>query len=122
MRLMSFAMTTEQVLAQTKTVTRRLGWADAKPGEVVQPVDRVMGFRKGERPTRLGGPIRIVDVRIEPLKRMLAEPYGSAEVIAEGFPQLSPREFVQMFLRSHRGCSSSRHVTRIQFEYTEPRR
>ncbi len=38
MRNMSFALMTEQMKAQTKTVTRRCGWAFATVGMVVQPV------------------------------------------------------------------------------------
>ena len=48
MRNMSFAMTTEAVRNQTKTVTRRFGWWFLKPGDMVQPVEKAMGLRKGE--------------------------------------------------------------------------
>jgi len=45
MRNMSFAMTTNQILAQTKTVTRRFGWWNLKTGDVVQPVKKTMGLK-----------------------------------------------------------------------------
>ena len=46
---MSFALTTEQVRNRTKTVTRRLGWATAKAGDIVQPIVKGQGLKKGER-------------------------------------------------------------------------
>ena len=41
MRRMSFALTTDQILSQTKTVTRRFGWEKLKPGDVLQPVPQL---------------------------------------------------------------------------------
>ena len=35
-RNMSFALTTDQVRKQSKTVTRRMGWRKTKPGEVTR--------------------------------------------------------------------------------------
>ena len=43
-RNMSFAMTTQQVKDQTKDVTRRFGWLFLKPGDILQPVEKAMGF------------------------------------------------------------------------------
>jgi len=48
-RNMSFAMTTKQVRNQTKTVTRRFGWWFLKAGDIVQPVEKAMGLKKGEK-------------------------------------------------------------------------
>ena len=42
-RLMSFSMTTPQVRARTKTVTRRLGWRFLKPGVVLWAVEKAQG-------------------------------------------------------------------------------
>lgn len=38
-RHMSFSMTTEAVRRREKTVTRRLGWSDLKPGTLLWPVE-----------------------------------------------------------------------------------
>jgi hypothetical protein len=117
MRLMSFALTTEQVRQQTKTVTRRLGWASLKPGTLLQPVVKGMGLRKGEHPEKIGGPIRVVSVRREWLYEIEQQPEDCAR---EGFPDLTPSGFLQMFCR-HNGCGDGERVTRIEFAYTEPR-
>lgn len=123
MRNMSFALTEQQVLQQTKSVTRRLGWLMLQPGHLVQPVRKGMGLRPGEKIVRLGGPIRIIDVRREPLLLMATDPvYGFKETTLEGFPgphpNHAPAEFVAMFCATHRGCTPETIITRIQFSYT----
>lgn len=49
MRNMSFMLTPDQILNQTKTVTRRLGWATLKPGTLVRAVRKCQGLKKGEK-------------------------------------------------------------------------
>ena len=66
MRNMSFALTTEQIRARTKTVTRRLGWEFLKPGDLVQAVVKCQGLKKGEKVEPLAE-LRIVAVRRESL-------------------------------------------------------
>ncbi len=114
---MSFALTTEQVRQQQKTVTRRLGWRFAKRGDLVQPVVKSQGLKKGETVEHIGGPIRIVNVRRERLN-LMASRYLYDPVL-EGFPHLTNEEFVEMFC-AHNGCKPFAEVTRIEFEYTEP--
>ena len=113
MRNISFSMTTEQVRRHEKTVTRRLGWWNLKPGTVLQAVEKAQGLRKGEhvKPICL---IRVVSVKVERLWRI--EDWGSDETIREGFPDLSPREFMDMF-ESANHCYDSTWVHRIEFEY-----
>jgi hypothetical protein len=53
MRNMSFSLTTPQVYAGTKTVTRRLGWRFAKAGQRVCAVEKGMGLKKGEKVKRI---------------------------------------------------------------------
>lgn len=116
MKNMSFAMTTRQVLNRTKTVTRRDGWLKAKAGDLARPVDKTMGFRKGERPRPLfddGTVIRFVDVRREPLEAITPE-----DVAAEGFPGMTPAEFVAMY-RRHGDRAADGLVTRIEYEYVK---
>src|SRR5262245_24972112 len=103
MRRMSFALTTPQVEDRSKTVTRRAGWSNLKVGQRLSAVKKAMGFRKGETAPAPLAQIEVVSVRREPLERMLTdEAYGRAECIAEGFPQMTPAEFVTMFCETHR--------------------
>lgn len=122
MRNMSFAMTETQVREQTKDVTRRLGWLFLKPGDLVQPVRKAMGLRKGEQIEKIGPPIRIVSTRRELLSSMLSPDYGWEEMVREGFamhPELDhPKAWVQWFAKGH-GCTLTDLVSRIEFEYTE---
>lgn len=117
-RLISFGLTQQQIADRVKTVTRRLGWGDLKAGTELRGVDRVMGFRKGQRPVDLCR-IHVVDVRREPLARMVEDlEYGRREVVLEGFAGLSPDEFVAMFCR-HMRCDRDRCITRIAFEFVD---
>ena len=122
MRLMSFALTTQQIVDGTKLVTRRLGWLHAKPGQLLLPVRKCMGLRPGEKIEPLRAPIRIIDVRREPLRAMLDDlDYGFEEIRLEGFAEHPhyrwPSEWVQMFCATHRGCKPETIVTRIAFTY-----
>ena len=108
MRRISFAKTADQLLAGTKTVTRRQGWRNLKPGTRLLAVDRVRGLKKGESAKQLGV-IEVASVRQEPLNAITAE-----DVAAEGFPDWSPAEFVAFFCGFAR-CSPEIEVTRIEF-------
>lgn len=109
-RNMSFAMTTEQYSNRTKTQTRRFGWWFLKPGEVLNGVEKAMGLKKGEKIVRLGQH-RVVRTRSEPLNAI-----SQADVIAEGFPNWTPEEFVD-FLVSKSGKPRDEPVNVIEFEY-----
>ena len=120
MRLMSFRLTTEQILAGTKTVTRRRGWRFLKPGDLIQAVEKARGLKNGEKVRPLAV-LRVIDVRVEPLSRLITDPiYGEDELPREGFPCWSLNEFVEMFRRTHDLESGSDDVTRIEFEYVNP--
>lgn len=115
MRLMAFSLTAPQVQARTKTVTRRAGhgWLSLKPGMHVQAVEKGMGLKRGEQVNRLAV-LRVRDVRLESLLAI-----DQADVIAEGFPHLTPHEFVAFFCRTHRGTQPTDEVVRIEFDYVE---
>jgi hypothetical protein len=115
-RNISFALTTDQIKNQTKTVTRRKGWSFVKPGEVLNACVKCMGLRPGEKIERLGQ-IRVVSVRREPLNTMIG-PYGAMEAKREGFPGMTGTQFVEMFCE-HMGGYQDQEVTRIEFEYFE---
>lgn len=126
MRNMSFAFTTEQIRNQTKTVTRRLGWKFLEEGDLVQPVVKGMGLKRGEKIQKIGPPIRIRTVTWEPLSMVTDN-----ECVLEGFPGMDRLTFIHMFSR-HSGAYKKhtsgllrriadidRIITRIDFEYTD---
>jgi len=116
MRNISFSLTTPQFIDGTKDVTRRIGWETAKAGEVLRAVEKGMGLKKGEKVKPLAM-IVLADVRVERLDRILSEPsYGRAEVRREGFPDMTPEQFVEFFCRSHSGCFPEREITRLEFK------
>lgn len=112
-RNISFFLTTDQFRVRTKTVTRRVGWLFLKPGDFLNGVEKGQGLKKGEKVNRLG-PIRVTAVDREPLNTIT-----QADCVAEGFPELSPAEFVSFFCKTHKGCQPATVVTRIAFEYCE---
>jgi hypothetical protein len=107
---MAFSMTTEQVRNRTKTVTRRNGWEDVEVGQVIQAIVKGMGLKKGEKVERICD-IRVVGKRREPLNHITDE-----DCVLEGFPHLSPLDFVDMYRRANK-CQPDKIVTRIEFEY-----
>lgn len=117
MQTMSFMLTRTQILAQTKFVTRRNGWLNLMIGDVVQPVHKRMGLKLAEKVQKLGPPIVVLHVRREPLHMLYAGRYGAEECILEGFPDLTPSEFIAMYCASHRGTTVDSVVTRIWFDY-----
>lgn len=119
MRNMSFFLTVEQVRRREKTVTRRLGRRKIQVGETRMPVVKCQGIPKGghveyiDRDT----PILVTGVSFEDVDRMAREEaYGRDEVIKEGFPKLTPADFVAMFCE-HNRCSVDDVITRIEFKY-----
>ncbi len=111
-RNMSFALTTSQILDQSKTVTRRFAWWDLKVGTVLNAVEKSMGLKKGEKIKRLAK-IRVVSVRIEPLNNISTD-----DCAREGFPDHTPETFVDM-LQDHYNWKirPNQLVNRIEFEY-----
>lgn len=110
MRRMSFMLTTQQMYARTKTVTRRMGWGFLKAGDIVLAVEKGMGLKRGEKSVAIY-PIEIISVREEPLVVITQE-----EVIKEGFPDKTPEWFVKMFCESHKGCYPFSLINRIEFK------
>lgn len=110
-RLMAVSMTEDAVVARTKTVTRRLGWANVRVGEVLQLARKVMGRRAGE-PLVIVARVRVVAHSWERLDTITA-----AEVAREGLP-MTPAEFVAFFCAGH-GCEPGTVVHRIEWEYLD---
>ena len=108
---MSFAMTIDQVKNKTKTVTRRQGWKKLKVGEILQPVERTMGLKKGESVKKIGGLIRVT--KIDRQKLTLID---DADVAREGFPGMRPYAFVKMYCRAYK-INPDEYCNRTEFEY-----
>jgi hypothetical protein len=118
MRNISFSMTTEAYRMGWKTVSRRIGWWNLKPGEELMGCEKCQGLKKGEKIKRIH-PLRVMRVETEPLSAIIEKPVrdtGIPEVTLEGFPSLTPLEFTQMFCK-HNGCFLTTPVTRIEFEH-----
>ena len=106
----SFFYTTQQIRDHTKTVTRRLGWGNLKPGKVLDACEKCQGLKKGEKINRLAK-IRVVSVREERLYKITQE-----DVVREGFPDYTREDFINMF-RENMKCEFNTFVNRIEFEY-----
>ncbi|WP_228822911.1 hypothetical protein [Nocardia cyriacigeorgica] len=113
-RLMSVSLTERQVRERAKTVTRRMGWRNVRQGERLTLCRKVMGRRRGE-PL-----VRIVDVEVLAVRREPLEAITPDEVVAEGFPEMTPEQFVEFFCDSHTGCTPDSEVTRIEWRYLDP--
>ena len=111
MRCMSFSETTDQIRARTKTVTRRDGWDNLRPGERLWAVEKAMGLRKGQKVVRLAV-IEVVSVRREPVEHITPE-----DVILEGFPGWTPAQFIALYRRIN--PKTKRDPNRIEFRYVE---
>jgi hypothetical protein len=112
-RNMSFSITTEQVRRREKTVTRRLGWWNLEPGEIVNAIEKGMGLKKGEKVKKLA----TIEVRMATAVRL--DSMTKRECILEGFPDMRPRDFVRMFCETHKGCTPKTFVNRIMFNYVD---
>jgi len=118
-RNISFALTAAQVRARSKTVTRRMGWENVRAGDRLMACEKCMGRKHGEPLVRLVV-IEVVTARRERLQRLLDDAaYGRREVVAEGFPEMTPADFVAFFCRTHKGATAASVVSRIAFRYLE---
>lgn len=112
-RLMAVSLTEAQVRDRTKTVTRRVGWRILRAGDQLILCRKVMGRRRGEPLERIVN-VEVVSVRREPLDAITAE-----DVAAEGFPHMTPAQFVSFFCATHRGCNPRTEVSRIEWRYLD---
>ena len=81
-------------------------------GTRLRGVVKAMGLKKGEQVEVLGI-IEVVNARRERLNEITAE-----DVVAEGFPELSRRQFIDMFCKNMK-CRPTDYVTRIEYRYVE---
>lgn len=133
---MSFHITKKQFLDGSKDVTRRIrhysknnpkevvGWGKLKPDGHFSAVEKSQGLRKGERINYFGQCICISN-EPEPLNEIIKRPYRNvtwdgavssnrSEMAREGFPDLTAKEFVDMFCAEMK-CHPTTIVNRIEF-------
>lgn len=109
MRNMSFSMTTPQMRAEEKDITRRIGWGSLKAGDRVMAVEKGMGLKKGEKVKPIYE-IEIVSARAERLDAITQD-----DCRREGFPDFTPAEFVKFFCKGGRKITGATIVNRIEF-------
>lgn len=112
-RLMAVSLTEQQVRDRTKTVTRRTGWRVLAPGTRLTLCRKVIGLPRGESPER------ITDVEVTGVRRERLDAIGADDVRAEGFPGMTPSQFVDFFCRTHHGCTPASEITRIEWRYLD---
>lgn len=115
-RRMSFALTIDQILARTKTVTRRTGWRELRAGDELLAVDRARGVPHSAQ--RVLARLRVLSVERARLFEMLERDAWKDDAAKEGFPELTAESFVQMFCRAF-SCDETIEVARIEFEYQD---
>jgi hypothetical protein len=116
MRAISFSLTEQQFLDGSKDITRRLGWKFLKAGDRLIAARKCMGLGKGGKRHDFGV-IEVTRVWRESLNIMILAPRkGQDECRREGFPNLTPDEFVAFFCKSHSKCTPQTIVTRIEFK------
>lgn len=118
---MSCAITTEAVRNRTKTVTRRHEdtWTTLKSGDRLTLIEKGMGLPKGTKQVVLAEVV-IVSNRVEPLWDITDD-----DVIAEGFPDFTATDFIDMWCTSHHISFDSQAdamrylVRRIEWRYLD---
>ena len=131
MRNISFFMTISQFIDGSKNVTRRLGWKFLPVGNypngiafsiALMAVEKAQGLKNGEKIKRIGV-IEVVNVCRERLDDLWLErryPFGGrSELAKEGFPNMTPMEFTDMFCKAN-NCKADVQVTRIEFRRVRP--
>src|SRR5262245_45006217 len=105
MRCIEFRHASAPLLAGSKTVTRRKGWKKLKPGTEMMAGRAHRGVRREGREDF--GVILVKSVR-----RVRLGDIDAAEVALEGYPELTPAEFLARFFK---GVNPDAVVTRIEF-------
>lgn len=109
-RRISFSATLDQVRARRKWVTRRMGFATLAVGDELIGIEKGQGLRRGE------SQVVVARVLVAGVRRERLDAITQADVIAEGFPDLDPDEFIDLFCKLNK-CEPEAEVTRISFRY-----
>jgi hypothetical protein len=130
---MSFFLTEQAFIDREKDVTRRLGWTTLLPGKYFTAVRKVQGRKKGEKIVVLGQcqcisnkPERLIDIIKRPVRddfpgtamriTDVGEYVKLTECEREGFPNLTPEQFVDMICRDVKDVTRNSTVNRIVFK------
>ena len=116
---MSVAFTEQAVVERRKTVTRRAGWWRdtrgkrlVRPGDTLELCRKVMGRKEGE-PL-----VRLCEVEVISVTRERLDAITQREVELEGFPDMTPAEFIERFFTPQRILPRDL-VTRIEWRYLD---
>ena len=114
-RRMSCSMTIPQVLAKTKTETRRAPgtWVSTKPKDTLTLIDKCMGLKKGEKQKILATVIVAANY-VEPILNI-----DEAAVTREGF-NCDPLEFAVFWAFAHGHGPRLRANGITAHEFSEP--
>ena len=116
-RLMSVSLTEDAVVARTKTVTRRLGWANLKPGDRLTLCRKVMGRKRKDGTVE--PLVRLADVEVVSVRREPVSAITAADVRAEGIhTAATPSEWARWYADTMR-CAVDTTVTRIEWRYLD---
>jgi len=120
---MSFFLTTKQFMDYEKDTTRRLGWANLKPGTEYTAVLKSQGLKHGEKITKLDTCICISNTT-EPVDEIIRRPYRDgnprSEMEREGFPHFTAQDFVTFFCK-HMKVLPDKEIHRIEFKRLTPK-
>jgi hypothetical protein len=132
MQNISFTATIPQFRARQKHRTRRGNkngptWKNLKPGDVLMGCEQCQGLGKGGKIVRMG-PIVILETNIERVDEIIRRParhikpcqimptWWGDETTLEGFPELTPFQFVDMFCEMN-DCEPETEINNILFDY-----
>lgn len=117
MKRISFQHTAKAVLDAQKTQTRRQSdhlYKTCKQGDRLQVVDRMMGFKKGERQRVLG----VIEITASPRREPLAS-ITAGDVCQEGVAWArTPADFIREYCRRF-GGGPEQLVTVLEFQIVE---
>lgn len=115
-RLMSVTLTEAAVVDRSKTVTRRLGWRNLKPGDRLTLCRKVMGRKRADG--TVDPLVRLAEVEVVNVRREALTAITTEDVAREGFPDLTPVGFRVFFAQAMR-VPSNAEVTRIEWRYLD---
>ena len=112
---MSFFLTQDPIRSLTKFVTRRNieTWVDARPGDRLLPIEKGQGLKAGES-QKLLLPARWQIELVSCDERLIGD-IDRADCILEGFPDMTPNDFVDMYAAN--SAKQVKTVRRFLFRY-----
>ena len=108
----------------TDVTRRRIPVRARKVGQHIRAVEKMQGLKKGDHQV-VWGEIRIVSLEHEPLGDIITRPYRNStlsECTREGFPELTPEEFVAMVIGHYgrKNMDEDTMIERVQYVHVKP--